>query len=90
MYLSDVDIKKALKAEDIVISDFTESRLQPASYDILLGNKFLIVKWSSTPYVDPVNKILPEYEEVFVKDGEAFILHPNETVLGIKRLFWFR
>jgi dCTP deaminase len=85
MYLSDVDIRKSFEEKDIVISDFTESRLQPASYDILLWNKFLIVKWSSTPYVDPVNKILPEYEEVFVKDGEAFILHPNETVLGTSK-----
>jgi deoxycytidine triphosphate deaminase len=36
MYLSDVDIKKALESKDIVISDFDEKRLQPASYDILL------------------------------------------------------
>jgi deoxycytidine triphosphate deaminase len=36
MYLSDVDIKKALDVKDIVISDFDPSRLQPASYDILL------------------------------------------------------
>ncbi len=85
MYLSDVDIKKALESKDIVISDFDEKRLQPASYDILLWNKFLIVKGSSTPYVDPVNKILPEYEEIIVPDGEAFILHPNETVLGTSK-----
>lgn len=89
MYLSDVDIKKALEAKDIVISDFDPSRLQPASYDILLGNKFLVVKCSSTPYVDPENKILPEYEEVIIKDGEAFILHPNETILWTsKDYFW--
>ena len=42
MYLSDIDIKKALKSGDITISDFDPERLQPASYDILLGFEFLV------------------------------------------------
>ena len=42
MFLSDVDIKKAVNNGDIMIKDFDESRLQQASYDILLGNKFLV------------------------------------------------
>lgn len=89
MFLSDCDIKKSLQKWEIIISNFDEARLQPVSYDILLWNKFLIVKWSSTPFVDPVKKILPEYEEVFIEDGKEFILHPNETVLGTsKDYFW--
>lgn len=89
MFLSDIDIKKALQRKDITISNFDETRLQPASYDILLGNKFLLVDWSSTPYTDPVKKILPKYEEINIKDWERFILHPNETILGIsKDYFW--
>ncbi len=85
MFLSDVDIKKSIKKWEIIISDFDESRLQPASYDILLWNKFLVVKWNSTPYIDPVKKILPEYEEINILDWEEFILHPNETVLGMSK-----
>ena len=42
MYLSDGDIKKALDKGEIIIKDFDIERLQPASYDILLGNKFIV------------------------------------------------
>jgi dCTP deaminase len=66
MYLSDRDIRTAIDSGDITISDFDVSRLQPASYDIRLGNKFLIVKDHSVTNIDPVNHILPEYEELTV------------------------
>lgn len=66
MYLSDRDIRKALQDGSITISDFDESRLQPASYDIRLGDKFLVVKDYSVANIDPVNHILPEYEELIV------------------------
>ena len=66
MYLSDRDIRLAIDAGIISISDFDNARLQPASYDIRLGNKFLIVKDYSVTNIDPVNHILPEYEELVV------------------------
>lgn len=69
MFLSDSDILKAVQSGDITLSDFEEKRLQPASYDILLGNKFLTLKQHSTTAIDPANKILPEYEEVIIPDG---------------------
>lgn len=82
MYLSDGDIKKAIEAGDIVINDFDESRLQPASYDILLGNKFLITASESTMAIDPVKKIFPETKEVIVADTGHFVLHPGISILG--------
>jgi deoxycytidine triphosphate deaminase len=66
MYLSDRDIRIAQEAGQISISEFDIARLQPASYDIRLGNKFLIVKDHSVANIDPVNHILPEYEELVV------------------------
>jgi deoxycytidine triphosphate deaminase len=66
MYLSDRDIAGAIEAGDISISDFDKKRLQPASYDIRLGDRFLIVKDYSVVNIDPVNHILPEYEEITV------------------------
>ena len=66
MYLSDRDIRLARDAGTISISDFDAARLQPASYDIRLGNKFLIVKDYSVTNIDPVNHILPDYEELVV------------------------
>jgi dCTP deaminase len=66
MYLSDRDIRIAIESGTISISDFDGSRLQPASYDIRLGDRFLIVKEYSVANIDPVNHILPEYEEITV------------------------
>ena len=82
MYLSDRDIGRAVDIGDITISDFDISRLQPASYDIRLGDRFLIVKDYSVANIDPMNKILPEYEEIFVTKEQGFILRPWVTVLG--------
>jgi dCTP deaminase len=76
MYLSDHDIHKAIEKSEISISDFSLDRLQPASYDIRLGSKFLIVKDYSVNAIDPVNKILPSYEEIVVTNEEGFILRP--------------
>lgn len=82
MYLSDRDIKKALKAGHIIIRDFDEERLQPASYDILLGNKFLVNNTESTVAIDPVKKIFPDTKEIVVPDGGFFVLHPGVSILG--------
>ncbi len=82
MYLSDRDIRDGILAGDIFISDFAPSRLQPASYDIRLGDRFLIVKDYSVMNIDPMNKVLPEYEEIVVTQEEWFILRPGVTVLG--------
>jgi dCTP deaminase len=81
MYLSDRDIRQAVLDKDITLSDFDEKRLQAASYDILLWNKFLILDTHSTPFIDPVKKILPKYNEVILNKDETFILHPGISIL---------
>ena len=83
MFLSDVDIKKAVKARDIVLSDFDEKRLQPASYDILLGNKFMLTESYSTDAIDPVKKKFAKTRDVILRKGETFTLHPSVSILGI-------
>lgn len=82
MYLADSDIKKAVENGEIIIRDFDESRLQPASYDILLGNKFLLSTSESTMAIDPVKKIFPETKEVIIPDSGLFVLHPGISILG--------
>ncbi len=82
MYLSDVDIKKAIKDGKIIIKDFEESRLQPASYDILLGNKFIVHNTEATMAIDPVKKIFPVTKEITIEDDGIFVLHPGVSVLG--------
>ena len=85
MFLSDTDIKKALKLGDITLEPFDSKRLQPASYDIQLGNKFVVTEAQSTKYIDPVKRIYPETREVEVADGDAFVLHPGVSILGYSR-----
>lgn len=82
MYLSDRDIKKAVGGGDITIRDFDEARLNPASYDILLGNKFIVTSTNETPLIDPVKKIYPKTKEIIVPDDGEFVLHPGISILG--------
>ncbi len=82
MYLSDHEIAQAVESAAITLSDFDLARLQPTSYDILLGHKFLTVDTHRTGFIDPVRKILPEYREIIVSDDEEFILHPGVSILG--------
>lgn len=83
MFLSDKDIKKAIDAGEIQIDDFDPDRLQPTSYDILLGNKFIITLSEKSRVIDPVKKIFPDTKEIEVKDDGEFVLHPGVSVLGI-------
>lgn len=82
MFLSDTDIKKALREEKIVIEPFTEEQLQVASYDVLLGNEFQVIDRHNVTAVDPVNKIYPKTRIINIKDGDEFVLHPGENVIG--------
>lgn len=88
MILSDIDIEQAFKDGDITVKPFDRKRLQPASYDILLGNRFLLTQPESNHSIDPVRKIYPKTREVFVKDNGEFMLHPGVSVLGISKDFF--
>jgi dCTP deaminase len=85
MFLSDVDIRKAVEDGSIVLEGFDPKRLQPASYDILLGNKFVVTETHTTDFIDPAKKIFPKTREITVEDGDKFILHPGVMVLGTSR-----
>jgi dCTP deaminase len=87
MFLSDTDIKKAVKEGSITIKDFDPKRLGPASYDVILDNDFIVTDVYNTLLIDPVKKIFPKTKEHHVKEGEPFSLYPGETVLGRVRDF---
>lgn len=82
MYLSDRDIKKAVNEKRITIRDFDEARLNPASYDVILGNKFILADPHTIEAIDPANKVYPKTREVEIPDGDIFVLHPGTSVLG--------
>ena len=83
MYLSDTDIVKAVKNGDIILKPFDKKRLQPASYDILLSNKFILTDAHSTDSIDPVKKKFAKIREIVLKKGETFLLHPGVSILAL-------
>ena len=88
MFLSDVDITDAVKENLITLKPFDKKRVQPASYDIRLANKFIVNDESVTHIVDPVKKIYAKTREIIVKDGAEFVLHPGISVLGSSKEFF--
>lgn len=88
MFLSDVDIKKAIDSGEIVLKPFDDIHLQPVSYDISLGNKFIVNDETSTHFVDPSRKIYAKTREILIKDGNEFVLHPGISVLGTSKEFF--
>lgn len=88
MFLSDIDIQKAIKDGEITLKPFDPKRLQPASYDILLGNQFVVNDENKTPFVDPAKKIYAKTREVTIADGKEFILHPGVSVLGVSKEYF--
>lgn len=87
MFLSDKDIREAVKNGAIVIEPFSEDKLQVASYDVTLGNEFEIVDRHQIVASDPARKIFPKTRKIIIADGEEFVLHPGENVLGKQKEF---
>lgn len=85
MFLSDTDILAEVKAGHITLEPFDKKRLQPATYDIRLGNTFIVNDAHSTVAIDPVKKIYPKTQTIEVKDGDEFILHPGISILGYSK-----
>lgn len=88
MFLSDTDIKKALKEGKITLTPFKESQLQPASYDIRLGNVFQLSDLYATAFIDPVKRVYGKTREMKVPDGSEFILRPGVSVLATSKEFF--
>ncbi len=88
MFLSDIDIKAEVKSGHITLKPYNEKYLQPASYDIRLGNTFIVNDAHTTSYIDPVKGIHPNTRQVDVVDGDSFILHPGVSILGYSKEYF--
>jgi dCTP deaminase len=86
MILSDRDLTKRLEAEEIVIDPLIdpELQIQPASIDLRLGHEFVVYKLPHVACIDTRDpKSTVGYTETTrIDDGDYFILHPGEFVLG--------
>jgi len=84
MILPDHEIK-ALLAKGVLVIDpikDMDKQIQPAGIDLRLGNEFKMFKVSTIPCVDTRGKPENCSETVVIKDGDPFIIHPGDFVLG--------
>jgi dCTP deaminase len=80
--LSDGAIRRLIEAGRIGIDPYDPALMQPSSLDVRADRYFRVFRNSRYPYID-VTKAQDELTElVEVDDGEPFILHPGEFVLG--------
>ena len=86
MILSDTDILARLEEGDLAIDplDDIDTQVQPASVDLRLGSEFLEFRRTNIPCIHPTDaREVDEYvEETHVPEGDDFILHPGDFVLG--------
>jgi dCTP deaminase len=82
MVLSDRSIREELEGGGIVIDPLGDGALQPSSVDLRVDRYFRVFRNDTTPYIDPKQPQEDLTELVEVADGDAFILHPGEFVLG--------
>jgi dCTP deaminase len=86
MILSDTDLLERLGEGDLVVDpiDDLDTQVQPASIDMRLGSEFLEFQRTNIPCIHPnrADEVDEYVRETYVEEGEEFILHPGDFVLG--------
>ncbi|MBO3144008.1 dCTP deaminase [Dermatophilus congolensis] len=82
MLLSDGDIRAQLESGRVQIDPLDVGMVQPSSIDVRLDRFFRLFDNHKYPFIDP-GADQPELTRlVEVEEGEPFVLHPGEFVLG--------
>ncbi|MCC5947758.1 MAG: dCTP deaminase [Nitriliruptoraceae bacterium] len=82
MILSDGTIRAAMASGRILVDPLGDGAIQPSSVDVRLATQFRVFANHRYPVID-VRQEQPELTElVEVPEGEPFVLHPGEFVLG--------
>jgi dCTP deaminase len=82
MILSDRTIREEIEAGRIVIDPFDDACVQPSSIDLHVDQEFRVFQNNRYPFIDVRKEQADLTELVTVDEGEPFILHPGEFVLG--------
>ena len=82
MLLSDRDIRAEITAGRLGIDPFDDSLVQPSSVDVRLDNLFRVFNNTRYTHIDPALRQDELTTLVEPKEGEPFVLHPGEFVLG--------
>jgi deoxycytidine triphosphate deaminase len=85
--LSDGTIRRLVAERSIVIEPWEPGRVQPASVDLLLGDSFRVFHNHRVAGIDLREPPQGLTEEVTLKSGESFVIHPGEFCLG-RTLEW--
>lgn len=83
--LSDRDIRAAIDSEGsdaLGIEPYDAEMVQPSSIDVRLDKFFRVFNNSRYTHIDPKQEMPDLTSEVEVAEGDAFVLHPGEFVLG--------
>ncbi len=84
MILSDVDIKKALDEEHLVMKPpYKEERIQPVSIDLTLGKKLRVFRENRYPYIELKQDQPHLTDEAEIDESIPFYLHTSAFALGI-------
>jgi dCTP deaminase len=85
MLLSDIDIKKAIEAKQIVIKPLPNfnKALSACALDLRLAKQFEIFEYSRLAYFDTKNPSKETYtKKVILSENESFMMQPGEFALA--------
>ena len=82
MLLSDRDLRAEIAAGRLGIDPFDDALVQPSSVDVRLDNLFRVFNNTRYTHIDPAKRQDELTTLVQATDGEPFVLHPGEFVLG--------
>ena len=82
MLLSDRDIRAEISVGRLGIDPFDDSMVQPSSVDVRLDGLFRVFNNTRYTHIDPALRQDELTSLVEPAEGEPFVLHPGEFVLG--------
>ena len=82
MIFSDRTIRESITSGRIVIDPYEPAMVQPSSVDLRCGPVFRVFENHRYPLIDPRQDQPDLTTAVEAADGDPFILHPGEFVLG--------
>ncbi|MCE0765390.1 dCTP deaminase [Pseudonocardia sp. RS11V-5] len=82
MLLSDRDLRKELESGRLGLDPWDEAMLQPSSIDVRLDRFFRVFQNSRYTHIDPSIQQDELTTPVETAEGDNFVLHPGEFVLG--------
>jgi dCTP deaminase len=80
--LSDGTIRRLVEEGAIKLDPWDPAMVQPASVDLRLGSSFRVFHNFRVESIDLAHPPTNLTEHVAVGDGESFVIHPGEFVLG--------